>query len=112
MEDRKIDKHPRPSVCWTCARACGLKDMQCSWFGKERTLPAGCEYESREVLKQSTRGQKLMSTVYIVKKCPQFLEETEDVRAELREMRLKKAAYDGLPGGDERLYRLIFECGI
>lgn len=37
----------RASICWDCARACGLAEVQCSWFGKEKTLPEGCEYEEK-----------------------------------------------------------------
>lgn len=39
----------KPSICWDCARACGLAEVQCSWFGKEKTLPKGCEYEEKQI---------------------------------------------------------------
>lgn len=80
----------RASICWDCARACGLSKVQCSWFGKEKTLPKGCEYEEKQiytVYRKTKINPDGGTTVYAVKACPQFLEETEELRAKLRRER-------------------------
>ena len=74
----------KPSICWDCARACGLDEVQCSWFGKEKTLPEGCEYA--------------------VQKCPQFLEETAEIKAKLRGYRMAKHEQ---PAAAVGFYRLM-----
>lgn len=83
----------RASICWDCARACGLAEVRCSWFGKEKTLPEGCEYEEKQIWPGTERRKAdpdAYTTVYVVKACPQFLEETEEIRAKLKSYRMAK----------------------
>lgn len=97
----------RASICWDCARACGLPEVQCSWFGKEKTLPAGCEYEEKQIWPGTERRKAnpdAYTTVYVVQKCPQFLEETAEIKAKLREYRMAKHEQ---PAAAEGFYRLM-----
>lgn len=97
----------RASICWDCARACGLPKVQCSWFGKEKTLPAGCEYEEKQIWPGTERRKAnpdAYTTVYVVQKCPQFLEETAEIKAKLREYRMAKHEQ---PAAAEGFYRLM-----
>lgn len=97
----------RASIYWDCARACGLSEVQCSWFSKEKTLPAGCEYEEKQIWPGTERRKAnpdAYTTVYVVQKCPQFLEETAEIKAKLREYRMAKHEQ---PAAAEGFYRLM-----
>lgn len=97
----------KPSICWDCARACGLAEVQCSWFGKKKTLPEGCEYEEKQIwpgMERRKANPDAYTTVYAVQKCPQFLEETAETKAKLREYRMAKHEQ---PAAAEGFYRLM-----
>ena len=97
----------KPSICWDCARACGLAEVQCSWFGKKKTLPEGCEYEEKQIwpgMERRKANPDAYTTVYVVQKCPQFLEETAETKAKLREYRMAKHEQ---PAAAEGFYRLM-----
>ncbi len=97
----------KPSICWDCARACGLDEVQCSWFGKEKTLPEGCEYEEKQIWPGTERRKDnpdAYTTVYAVQKCPQFLEETAEIKAKLRGYRMAKHEQ---PAAAVGFYRLM-----
>lgn len=97
----------KPSICWDCARACGLAEVQCSWFGKEKTLPKGCEHKEKQIwlgTKRRKDNPDVYTTVYVIQKCPQFLEETAEIKAKLRGCRMAKHEH---PAAAEGFYKLM-----
>lgn len=100
----------KPSICRDCARACGLAEVQCSWFGKEKTLPAGCEYEEKQIWPGAERRKAnpaAYTSVYAVKACPQFLEETEEIRAKLKSYRMAKLRKERSVDMAHRIFKLM-----
>ncbi len=84
---------PISSICWDCARACGLSEVQCSWFSKKRTMPEGAKFMKKRVNWESQRKAQagVETYIYVVQECPEFWEETAEVKAELARIRAKKA---------------------
>ena len=100
----------KPSICWDCARACGLSKVQCSWFGREKTLPEGCEYEEKQIYtiyRKTKINPDGCATVYAVKACPQFLAETEELRAKLKDYRMAKLRRERSVDMAHRIFKLM-----
>lgn len=70
-------------------------------------IPEGCEYEEKQIWPGAERRKAnpdAYMTVYAVKKCPQFLEETEEIRAKLKSYRMAKHEQ---PAAAEGFYKLM-----
>lgn len=100
------------SICWECARACGIEGLQCSWFGKAHKIPHGARYEMREAYNNLGKGRKHLMEIYSIQECPKYLEETAEVKAKLKHYRVAKLRKEHPTESVVKLYRLMLGDGV